>query len=845
MRPVLMRMPAFIPLLALAALTGCGGGGGGDGADGNFAPQLAGVSINYVRSGSEYSFTPQAADLENDPLHFTIDNKPDWAQFDPNTGELNGTPTDQDIRHYNDIIIKVSDGTNTTALPPFSLDVMYPEVNKDNVRIGTGSQVTNTANGYDVIGDAAIQVGNLVTDLKNADLQFEYDTDGNLLDLVGDTDIPPVISNTLSLDTSVHAVVGMYTGAEINARADIGPDSEPGIRLRDEFRYLVYFLDAGVDMTFHGLTGDIPISLGLASTKTLIITDPTDPFFYYFGQIAGLAAGYGKSSNGNIPYQPLFEPNGPTAFASLEPFYGTDILKGTFPISAFKVFDVLELTGTAVCSPPQLLDCDKPTPSGVVISLAQALLLDGGIDPTQQFKVGINGSAAVTFRVLGIDLFKYHLLDMATMIDIGTVREHLAIQGVVDSQQSESPSWLPIKPIPDAGVTMIANLYGDVATQTGDGDFGISLYGEFPSTFPAATINGSIDINSQGLQMVGTIPDPDNPIVVRATVDDQALTAGIEFGYDFQSNVDSVVSDGVDRALAKIDQAYNDLQKAIGNYDLSFSLNGLRSQIPTLADTAIGKLNGIPQKVYDKVYSETLSGINSASYTYTISDPCSVVHKSCPVKTTLHAKDFVDEANIATTAATDAKSKARDIVNARIAELNELKTQSQQATDPQFQQGLKTALETVATHDKLSVAVTVTESVTFKYLGVSVYTGSYTFYDNTLTYTVISAATKANLEAAAVYAGEIDPDYQIKLNTQQILDALPSKDQINQVAQDVQDGVVDVPVVKGGGYTVMRTGEQSAYILLGNDKIDIAFNPLDPAAAIEGVGDLIVAYLRQ
>ena len=74
---------------------------------------------------------------------------------------------------------------------------------------------------------------------------------------------------------------------------------------------------------------------------------------------------------------------------------------------------------------------------------------------------------------------------------------------------------------------------------------------------------------------------------------------------------------------------------------------------------------------------------------------------------------------------------------------------------------------------------------------------------------------------------------------------LPSKDQINQVAQDVQDGVVDVPVVKGGGYTVMRTGEQSAYILLGNDKIDIAFNPLDPAAAIEGVGDLIVAYLRQ
>ena len=838
-----MPQVRIISLSAIATglliLSGCGGGGG---TDTNFAPQLVGVSIDYVRSGSEYSFTPQATDLENDPLYFTIENKPGWAQLDPNTGKLSGTPTDQDIQHYDDITIKVSDGTNTTTLPPFSLGVMYPEVNENNIQIGAASVVTPTANGYGVVGEAAIQVGNLATELKNADLQFEYDADGNLLDLVGNTDVPPVISNTLSLDTSVHAVVGMYTGAEINAHADIGPDSEPGILLRDEFRYLVYFLDAGVDMTFHGLSGDIPISLGLTGTRTLIITDPTDPFFYYFGQIAGLAAGYGKSFNGNITYKPLFEPNGPTAFAPLEPFYGTDILKGTFPISAFKVFDVLELTGTAVCSPPQLLDCDKPTPSGMIISLAQALLLDGGIDPTQQFKVGINGSAAVTFRVLGIDLFKYHLLDMASMIDIGTIREHIAIQGVVDTQESESPSWLPIKPIPDAGVVMIGNLYGDVDTHTGDGDFGISLYGEFPSTFPAATISGSININPQGLQMVGSIPDPDNPITVTATVDDQALTAGIEFGYDFQSNVDSVVSDGVDRALAKVDQITNDLQNAIGNYDLSFSLNGLRSQIPTLVDTAIGILNGIPQKVYDKVHDSTLSGINSTSYRYHYATVPIVGTK---LYVTLDAKDFVNETSIASSAAIDAKNTAQGIIDARIAELNELKTQAQQATDPQFQQGLIAALETVAAHDKVPVAVKVSQSVTFKYLGVSVHTGTYTFYDDTLTYTVIDATTKANLEAAAVYAGKIGPDYQIKLNTQQIFDALPSKDQINQVAQDVKDGAVQVPVVKGGGYTVMRTGEQSAYILLGHDKIDIEFNPLDPAAAIKGAGDAIVEYLAQ
>ena len=834
------RSTLIASFFLLAACGGGGGGGGSGDSDKNQPPEITGVSADYVRSGDTYNFKPKTVDPENDSLLYTIKNKPGWAVFDQNTGQLSGKPDDQDIKHYDNIIISVSDGKNKTSLPPFSIKVLYGEIGEKNVEIVTGSTKTDTANGYGVVGEAKITVGKLETDLKNADLQFEYDANGDLLDLTGDTDVPPVISNNLSLNSSVHAIVGMYTGAEINASMDIGPDSEPGILLRDEFRYLVYFLDAGVDMTFKDKDGnDIPISLNLAGTKTLIITDPTDPFFYYFGEIAGLAAGYGKSFNGNIPYKPLFEPNGPTAFAPLEPFYGTDILKGTFPISAFKVFDVLELNGTAVCSPPQLLDCDKPTPAGMVVSLAQALLLDGGIDPTQQFKVGINGSAAVAFRVLGIDLFKYHLLDMASMIDIGTDREHVAIQGVVDTQESESPSWLPLKPVPDAGVTMIGNLYGDVSTQTGDGDFGISLYGQFPSIFPPATITGSVDINPQGLQMLGLIDDPTNPITVTATADDQAFEAGIQFGYDFQKNINSVVNDGFDRALDKVDQTYDELQNAIGDYNLSFSLNGLRSQIPTIVDTVVGELNDVPDKVYTTVYNAVLNGINSKSYT--TPEVC-VPYVGCTGGITFYAKDYVNETSIANTAATSAKNTAQSIVNARIAELNELKTQAQTATDPEFQQGLKTALETVADHDKVSVSVP-SKSITVDF-GVA--TKTYTVYSGgTLTYTVFDSATKANLEAAAVYAGEIDPDYQFMINTQQIFDALPTKDQINQTAQDVKDGAVQVPVVKGGGYRVTRTGAQSAYVLLGNDKIDIDFNPLDPAAAIDGVGDALAAYLTQ
>jgi hypothetical protein len=830
------RLHLFGALALSILLFGCGGsgGGGGDDTDADDPPTISGKSIDYVRSGKDYVFTPVAVDPENARLRYLIRNQPDWTEFDETTGTLRGKPDDLAVGLYDEIVISVSDGTHVVALPPFTLKVMYAEVGRGNVQLDPLAAVTNTPDGYGVVGDAEIAVGSLVTEFNNADLQFEYDAEGNLLDLVGETDLPPVISDTLSVNTGARAVVGMYTGAEINARADIGPDSAPGILLRDEFRYLVYFLDTNVELVFHGLAADVVVPL--AGTQTLIITDPTDPMFYYFGEIAGFAAGYGKSFNGNIPYQPLFDPAGPVAFTELEPFYGTDVLKGTFPITAYKVFDLLELSGTAICAPPQLLDCDKPTPLGIVVSLADALLIQGAIDPEQQFKVGVNGSAQVAFRIFGIDLFTYHLFDMAAQIDVGTVREKLAIQGVIDPAQSDSPGWIPIKPVPDPGVVMVGNLFADVDTTTGDGDFGISLYGEFPSTYPAATISGSIDINPQGLQFRGTVPDPDNPITVTATADADEFTAGIEFGYDFNSNIDAVVNDGIDRALDEVDQVTQDLQDAIGAYDLAFSLDGFRSQIPALCDLAIAELNDVPDAVYSAVRSGVINGIRARSYTYTV--------PIVGTKVTLDAEDFVNEQSIGTSAGNSARNSVQTTVNARIAELNALKAAAQEVQDgPVFRAALKSALETVASHDKISITVKKDQTINFQYAGVTVHTATYTVYNNTLTYTVFDATTKSNLQTAAANVDNIDPAQTFMFNTQQIFDQLPTTAELNQVAQDVNDGIVEPPVVRGGGYTVTRTGAQSAYVLLGNDQIEIQFNPLDPAAAIEGVGDVIADYL--
>lgn len=833
-----------IVLLASAAVFACGGSSGNNDSPGddngrtngetdNLAPQIAGQSRDYVRAGKLYRFTPVASDPENNQLLYSIENKPAWATFDQNTGELKGVPDETDISQYHDIHISVSDGVNTTRLPPFSIKVMYARIGRNNVVLPPATTVTPTADGYDIIGDAAISVGKLVTEFRNAELKFEYDEEGNLLDLAGSTELPPVISDNLSLDTSVNVIVGMYTGAEINANADIGPASEPGILLRDEFRYLVYFLDASVDLSFRGADGvEVPISLGIGATRTLIIADPTDPFFYYFGQIAGAAIGYGNSFNGNIPYQPIFEANGPAPFAALEPFLGSEILKGIFPISAFKVFDVLELTGTAVCQPPQLLSCGKPDPASLVLSASKALLIDGGIDPEQQIKLGINGTAAIKFGILGIDLFEYHLFDMAAMIDIGTTREHLALQGVIDPQQSVQPDWLPIEPVPDPNAILVGNLFADIDPKTGAGDFALSLYGDFRSIEPAATISGVITINPQGLQMTGRVDDAQNPISLEATVDDRALDASLRFGYDFQANADAVVNAALDRASTEVETLFNELQQAIGDYDFALSLEGFRSQIPAIVDDATSILDAIPARVYRKVYDDTYASINAGSYTYT--DPV------FGTKTTFYARDYVSASGTASSAASSARSIAQTRVDARKAELAELKTQAQETRDDTaLRTALKTALLTVAGNDRYSQSVTVQRTISFKIAGQTVATRTFTFFNSTLRYTIIDAPTKAQLQTAAANVDNIGPRQTVMLNTQQLYNAAPKEDAIKAARAGIRNGSTRIPTVNGGGYTLTRDLQQSAYILLDNQRVDIRFNPLDPKAVITGVGDVI------
>ena len=93
------------------------------GSSSNAAPTIGGATRLSIAAGQTYDLTPSAADPDGDDLTFSISNRPAWAAFNSSTGRLSGTPQDTHAGVYADIVIAVSDGSATTALPAFAVTV--------------------------------------------------------------------------------------------------------------------------------------------------------------------------------------------------------------------------------------------------------------------------------------------------------------------------------------------------------------------------------------------------------------------------------------------------------------------------------------------------------------------------------------------------------------------------------------------------------------------------------------------------------------------------------------------------------------------------------------------------
>jgi hypothetical protein len=112
--------------VTVTADDGFGGSGSASSASitGNNPPAISGSPLVSVVAYTAYDFVPSANDADNDPLVFSIVNRPAWAQFDSATGRLSGTPSNSDLGTTGGIVIRVSDGTETTSMRAFDLTVL-------------------------------------------------------------------------------------------------------------------------------------------------------------------------------------------------------------------------------------------------------------------------------------------------------------------------------------------------------------------------------------------------------------------------------------------------------------------------------------------------------------------------------------------------------------------------------------------------------------------------------------------------------------------------------------------------------------------------------------------------
>ena len=122
----LFRLPLPL-LLTCMLLTACGGGGGeGNDNSPNTAPQLdLGNWQQTVDQSSFYKVQLTATDAERQALSFSADNLPSWLTLNAATGVVSGTPQQQHVGNYSNIVFSVSDSRGaTTSSAPLQLTVV-------------------------------------------------------------------------------------------------------------------------------------------------------------------------------------------------------------------------------------------------------------------------------------------------------------------------------------------------------------------------------------------------------------------------------------------------------------------------------------------------------------------------------------------------------------------------------------------------------------------------------------------------------------------------------------------------------------------------------------------------
>ncbi len=133
--------------------------------------QISGAPATTARVGQFYSFRPVVVAAAGSSLTYTVANKPAWAQFSAMTGALSGTPSTGSAATDANIVVSVSNGAQSAALPAFNITVQTALVTPAVAGTAslTWSRPTKNANGTRLTNLAGyvIRYGTSSTALNN------------------------------------------------------------------------------------------------------------------------------------------------------------------------------------------------------------------------------------------------------------------------------------------------------------------------------------------------------------------------------------------------------------------------------------------------------------------------------------------------------------------------------------------------------------------------------------------------------------------------------------------------------------------------------------------------------
>jgi hypothetical protein len=135
---------AAIFTLLMMSLGGCHDTGGKSAAG---AATIGGTPAGSAMVGVAYEFHPSISAAAGANLSFTITNQPRWTKFDPSTGQLFGSPAAADVGVYSSISIAANDGAVSSAIGPFSIEVL-PSPSASELTISGIPETTVAAGAY-------------------------------------------------------------------------------------------------------------------------------------------------------------------------------------------------------------------------------------------------------------------------------------------------------------------------------------------------------------------------------------------------------------------------------------------------------------------------------------------------------------------------------------------------------------------------------------------------------------------------------------------------------------------------------------------------------------------------